>query len=104
MKTAFFSKSALAGAFWAGLFLTLFSAPVIMAARVADEDRTAELIRQHMEILSPWPSASAALPQGGACEQGAEAPMEQETSMEAEVQPEAPVIRSVDRRNPRIEV
>lgn len=103
MKTAYFSKPVLAGAFWTALFLTLFSAPVIMAARVADDDRTAELIRQHQEVLSPWPSASAALPQGGACEQGTGA-MEQETSMEADRQPEVPVIRSVDRRNPRIEV
>ena len=76
----------------------------MLAARVSDDDRTAELIRQHQEALSPWPSAAAAPALPGACERADEGPMEQETSMEDGATPETPIIRAVGKRGHRIQV
>ena len=90
--------------FWSMLFVSLFCAPVIMAARAADDGaRTAELIRQHQEALSPWSSGAPLSTAPGVCEPLRDEPMEQETSM-GNAAPDATIIRPVGRRSTRIEV
>lgn len=106
MKAKLIARPLLSGLFWATLFFSMFTAPVIMAARVADDGgRTAELIRQHQEAISPWPAApdEAAAAASGACERAEDQPMEQETSME-ETGPDSPMIRPVGKRSHRIQV
>lgn len=107
MKSNLAAKPLLSGMFWAMLFVSMFTAPVIMAARTADDsDRTAELIRQHQEATSPWAVAPKASGTAGACEQSGDATQvspEQETSM-GESSPDAPMIRPVGKRSHRIQV
>jgi hypothetical protein len=48
---------------WSILFVSLFAAPVLMAARSADggpDEHTADLIRQHQDATSPYSPAPAA--------------------------------------------
>jgi len=103
MKSDLIARPLLSGLFWAMLFISMFTAPVIMAARAADEDgRTAELIRQHQEALSPWLAMPESPAGSGACERAQE-PMEQETSLD-DSGPDAPMIRPVGKRSHRIQV
>jgi hypothetical protein len=105
MKAKLIARPLLSGLFWATLFFSMFTAPVIMAARVADDGgRTAELIRQHQEAISPWPAApDEAAAASGSCERAADEPMEQETSMD-QAEPDSPMIRPVGKRSHRIQV
>jgi hypothetical protein len=48
---------------WSMLFVSMFAAPVLMAARSADggpDEHTADLIRQHQDATSPYSPAPAA--------------------------------------------
>lgn len=104
MKSDLIARPLLSGLFWAMLFISMFTAPVIMAARVTDDGgRTADLIRQHQEALSPWLAMPDARAGSGACDRAQDEPMEQETSMD-ESGPDAPMIRPVGKRSHRIQV
>ena len=105
MKAKLIARPLLSGLFWATLFFSMFTAPVIMAARVAEDGgRTADLIRQHQEAISPWPAAPGeAAAASGACGRSEDGPMEQETSMD-ESGPDSPMIRPVGKRSHRIQV
>lgn len=104
MKSDLVAKPLLSGTFWSMLFVSLFCAPVIMAARVVDDgEHTADLIRQHQEATGPGSSAVPDSASPGACEQLGDARIDQETSMGAGG-PDATMIRPVGKRSNRIRV
>lgn len=104
MKSDFVAKPLLSGIFWSTLVVSIFCAPVIMAARVVDDGaHTADLIRQHQEITGPWSAGVPSATSPGACEQLGDARTDQETSL-APAGPDATMIRPVGKRSNRIRV
>ncbi len=104
MRSDFVAKPLWSGIFWSTLIVSIFCAPVIMAARVVDDGaHTAELIRQHQVITGPWSAGVPSSPAPGACEQLGEAQTDPGTSM-APAGPDATMIRPVGKRSNRIQV
>ncbi len=117
MRASPIASTLLPGLFWSMLLLSLFAAPVLMAARdgggdtgVHDTDgHTAELIRQHREAVSPFfsvPDTQGRPTDSLAGRQLRNGPaMTEEWSFLREARPEIePMIRPVGNRAKRIRV
>src|SRR5690349_4310188 len=102
MKFNLAAGTLLSVVFWSLLSVSLFAAPLMTRHAVDPGAEVQDLIRQHVDAISPMPAApeqetaasTCETPPGEAVEQGA---------VVNEAGPDAPIIRPVGRRAERIQ-
>ncbi len=88
--------------FWSLLSVSLFAAPMMTRHAVDPGVEVQDLIRQHLDAISPMPAAPGDEAAASACEP---APIEsaEQGAVVNEAGPDAPIIRPVGKRADRIQ-